>query len=193
VAAVACLPKTTLTVLLFLPLARAQEPGGPDWNGQIQFNVNQPVPTGTQLFYGGIVLKFERDGDGNLTGEAIGTQKQDLNYAGCPSRTVAPGQLRGKLTGRYSSDANTMTLNLLNVQFTAPRVTPCPSGGLPGTSPSVHTYPGFEQVLGGLRPDTEDGAFTSMGQWTSCGGRAPCTVTHKVNIKPVTRTVPRGG
>ena len=184
-------PAAFVAVKTFLLLSSswAQEP---DWQGQIQFNVNQPVATGVQLFYGEIILKIVRDGAGNLKGDAIGTHKQDLKYAGCPSHTVTPGQLRGTLSGLYRSDSNTMTLALQNVQFTPPSVTPCPSGGMPGTSPSIHTYPGFEQILGGLRPDTEDGAFISTGQWTSCGARAPCTVTYKVNVRPMTRTVPRG-
>jgi hypothetical protein len=167
--------------------ASGQDAAGPDWQGRLDWRVTQPVPSGMQLFYGEIVLKIERDGEGRLSGDAIGTQKQDLQLSVCPSSTVSPGELRGKLTGKYSGDSNTMTVDLHDVQFTPPSVTPCPFG-MPGIGPSIHLYPGFEQIFGGLRPDGEDGAFVSVGQWTA----STYTVNYNVNLRPVTRIVPRG-
>jgi hypothetical protein len=166
------------------PQAGAQPAGDDDektakWEGTLDWSSKQPVPAGVQYFSGHLDLALDEDDDGQLKGTLTGSETEKLDLSVCPSVTVSPGSLGGRLTGKFAKQQ--VTISVADPTHVPPTMSPCPTGGPPGTPPGVFKWPHFDEALNGLKP-IDDYNFEFDREWT-VPQRYPFTVRYTLKMQ----------
>jgi len=95
---------------------------------------------------------------------------------------VSPGTVTARLTGTFAEQK--VTVNMTDPTYTPPQMSPCPTGGPPGTSGAVFTFPHFDEALRSLAPvDKHNYEFDR--EWTVVVGRYPFTLHYTVKFRRV--------
>jgi hypothetical protein len=166
-------------------LGWAQAPAGTggkagEWKGAFDWSARQPVPSGMQHFSGHLDLTLDEDKDGVLKGTLTGSQTEKLDLTSCPSEAVAPGRVGASLTGTVAQQK--VTINVTAPTYTPPQMSPCPTGGRPGTSGAIFVFPHFDEALNSLTP-VDEYNYEFDREWTVVTGRYPFTLHFTVKLQ----------
>jgi hypothetical protein len=173
------------------PRAVAQPPVDDDdkaaeWKGSLDWSSEQRVPAGTQYFSGHLDLTLDEDDGGGLKGTLAGSQTQKLDLTTCPSVAVSPGNLTAHLTGKVVRQQ--VTIDVADPTYAPPTMSPCPTGGPPGTGGAIFKWPHFDEALRSLTP-VDQYNYEFDREWT-VPQRYPFTVHYTVKLQR-SKLVPR--